>query len=256
MNRPVSRLGEILVRERKRQRNARTGSSLLARTGVLLSLLAVALAFVGLRVGSAEAGNIIPKYSETLSDFTLTIQGANFDSDDSHNGIHGTNWKVSYAISEDAGFINDELTVSGSAFHVKGPHGEGQNPNKFNFPFSVDADNYAQGVHTLTLQGEFVHVEHKDVFEAVLTFTVSTTANLDDITSYNLVVTGCHANSECPASVGGIAGLVGPDAPAESGAGSRNDPTPIAAEAAVAAVAAVLVVSAAVYMRLRRMRRS
>lgn len=72
---------------------------------------------------------------------------------------------------------------------------------------------------------------------------------------FDALVPHLHSGCVAAASVGGIAGLVGPDAPAERGSGSGNGRAPIAAAAAVAA-AAVLVVSAAVYMRLRRMRRA
>ena len=104
-------------------------------------------------------------------------------------------------ITEDAGSINDLLTIRGSAQHMRGPHGETANVNIFDFNFFIDADKYSQGSHKanpVTANPGHQITQHFDDYVATLSFDTVTNGFLDDITGYTLNVKGSHCASECP----------------------------------------------------------
>ena len=147
---------------------------------------------------SCQATPIIVVYTETITGFSLSITGGDFDVDDTHVIAQSAgNWVVTANISEDAGFVNDVLSINGTAQHLVGPHGEGVNLNIFTFNFTVDADDFAPGAHVVPQQsGVFAHGGHFDLFHANLSFTTTTTLNFDDITGYTFTVTGEHVVPE------------------------------------------------------------
>jgi hypothetical protein len=204
---------------------------------IAFSAMALTVGLVTLVIpsGNSEAANITPAYTENISQFALTVVGGDFDWDDTHSVVRGAYWKVDVNISEDAGWINDVLSINGTARHFIGPHAEGPNINIFNFNFTVDADKYPTGPSTAPPQNIAVaHVSHADDFTANLSFTTTTTGNIDDITGYTFTLTGKHI-----IPTGGTVELLGQfESAADASESSGRDYTaPIAAAAAAGVLA-------------------
>ncbi|AMV38113.1 PEP-CTERM sorting domain-containing protein [Planctomyces sp. SH-PL62] len=164
---------------------------------------------------TASAGPVNYTFTESTKQFTYTITGGDFDSDETHADARGVDWSITTNVTEDAGFVNDVLSINWTAQHLIPPDGEGPNVNIFSDGFIVDADDFTPGVHTVT-KGinqpiDLPHVgngfKHVDRFTAKLTFTVETTLNFDDITGYTFVLTGQHLAVPEPGTL--AMGLVG-----------------------------------------------
>jgi hypothetical protein len=155
--------------------------------------------------GAASAGPLTPSFGENTSAFSLTVLGGPFDSDDFHPFVLGSLWKVNVNILEDAGFVNDLLNIRWTAQHVRGPHGEGLNINIFDDVFSVDADLFATGTHSLPTKSLTVDHQipgHEDSFTATLSFDVSSTLGIDDITGYTFKLIGTHCSGASAQEIG------------------------------------------------------
>ena len=154
------------------------------------------------------------KYRDSQERFRLRVLGGDFDSNDTHPGTRGEEWEISYRIEEDAGWVNDVLSISGTAQHIEPPHGEGRNDNTWEFSIIADANQLITGVNDpsnppdgatedqkkalegLLKTGKVKHGDHWDTFAAKLTLTIETTAVFDDITTYTLVVQGIHTDRD------------------------------------------------------------
>jgi hypothetical protein len=143
----------------------------------------------------AHATPITVLYGERIDGFALTVVGGDFDSDDSHTVTRGTIWRITVNIIENAGFINDLLTIRGAAQHLRGPHGEGQSIDSFTFNFTINADNFEEGnfdADPVTASIEHQLPNHLDDYTANLNFSVTSNLGVDDITGYTLKVIGVH----------------------------------------------------------------
>lgn len=169
-----------------------------SRTIPMLVLSVITLITLSIAPETCKAGPILVSYAETPTSFTLTIMGGGFTFNDVHTVVRGTDWKVVVDIDEDAGFLNDVLTIKmgSGARHNVGPHGEGPNPTGFSFDFIVPANTVPAAGLTIPLMGTVSHGSHFDQFTG--TFTV--TAAGGDITSYKIELTGTHVVPE-PASM-------------------------------------------------------
>jgi PEP-CTERM motif len=149
--------------------------------------------------------NVVILYQETASNFVFTVTGGDFDSDGTLvAAVLGDFWTGTVSISEDAGFINDVLTVGGSFRHRVEPH-EMNRPSiaqPFVWDFVMDADNLTEDANDrLTGSDSRVgfpvphHLDgplHPDFYNAAILVRGINTANFDDITFHNTVVTGSH----------------------------------------------------------------
>ena len=167
---------------------------------LLLSVIGL-ITVLGVAPQTCKAGPItIEDYAESTTSFTVRVGANGFAFNDSHTLTFGTNWRVVVEITEDAGFINDILTLKVTATHLVGPHGEGVG-GVFTATRIVNADNFAAGAHTIPIPFTVTMIEHAahfDQFQGSLTFTVATLGNLDDITQYLFTLRGVHTLTNEP----------------------------------------------------------
>jgi hypothetical protein len=161
--------------------------------------LIFALTVSGTATGAAIVTNIT---TDDSLNFVAEIIGGDFDSDETHviPPPAAVNWFFTVNISEDAGFVNDVLSINGSLRHKITPpapaHGEGANAAGFVFNFLVDADDFPEGAnHPKDKFSQVSHINHNDWFLAKLDFTVSSTIGFDDITGYVFTIEGHHTDS-------------------------------------------------------------
>lgn len=166
---------------------------------------------------TASAGPVTYTFTESTQQFTYTITGGEFNTDQTHADARGVDWSITTNVSEDAGVINDVLSINWTAQHLIPPHGEGPNVNIFADGFTVDADDFTPGVHSVSkgimqpinLPHNGNGFKHFNKFTARLTFTVVTTLNFDDISGYTFVLTGIHQGVAVPEPGTLAMGLVG-----------------------------------------------
>lgn len=126
-------------------------------------------------------------FSETRNDFTVQISGGDFDLDSTDTFLFdGSYWDGTLGISQDAGFLFDFLSFSGSFKHAVGPHGETDKPlmpfdSPFFIPNPIEFPTHPDGVVT--------HVnQHQDTYSGYL----GGTFLLGDITSWTMVLQAQH----------------------------------------------------------------
>ncbi|WP_148218180.1 hypothetical protein [Opitutus terrae] len=197
------------------------GTILLARS-VLLSLFTLCLPLAGraaalslvdfnvnLNLGGqpAPVGALNPPalltYTETDTDATFSLAGSGFSSDSNLTfGIIGAFWKGTFQVNQDAGTINDGLTVSGTFQHIVSPAGHADKPfgGIFAFNLIVDADKAIGGAVSaatpLTIRSHLP--KHEDQFTAQLQAAVSSSAFLDDITGWTFTLEAHHLGPSDP----------------------------------------------------------
>ena len=146
--------------------------------------------------------DVVILFQETPTTFVFTITGGDFDS----NGtlvaaVGGDFWAGTVSISEDAGFINDALTVGGNFRHIIEPHemNRASTAQSFVWDFVMDADNLTEDANdtlrgTDSRAGSRLHLDspHSDNFTASILVRGINTGNFDDITFHNTEITGTH----------------------------------------------------------------
>lgn len=153
----------------------------------------------------------------TETTFDLSLIGGDFDSNNLNVPFSGTAsgifdignnnqailpfWKYQFLVNEDAGVINDVLSINGSLQHVYQPHPPADTAPGPIMPFNliVDADNAVGGkVSDTDAVGPLQHPtgKHTDSMNAKLTATVTSTGPFDDITGYTFTLEGRHKPTE------------------------------------------------------------
>ncbi|WP_158295564.1 PEP-CTERM sorting domain-containing protein [Crenalkalicoccus roseus] len=151
----------------------------------------------------------------TETTFSLSLTGNDFDSDslnvpfsgtargtfqDGQNTFSADLWAYDFKVSEDAGFINDVLSINGTLTHLYRPHPEdiaAGPPLAFNL--IVDADQTSGGTFSTSSNAAGTHpARHTDQMSATLSGTVTSTLFFDDITGYTFVLTGVHNPVQIP----------------------------------------------------------
>ncbi len=155
-----------------------------------VSILALACVFGSAWVAEACAffHSVGAYYGETKFSASLQVPHDNpIDIDVTHPWKLEGWWRIDVKADEDSGW-NDWLTISGFFQHLCGPHGEDENPNKLDFEFFVNADNYPSGVNVIPkIEKTVVHppTNHPDELLAILSVTTSHAgAGSDQIDSY------------------------------------------------------------------------
>jgi hypothetical protein len=142
-------------------------------------------------------------YKETTEWCRLTVIGEDFDSSQNQTITEGgQNWAATVTISEAAGLFYDALSINGTVSHLTGPHGEGPNPDSFQFAMSQDAWNSVEGRNEAVQRVSLAHGGHFDVCAVKLVWTRESTAGFSDITGYSLTIKGVHSK----VAVDGVAG--------------------------------------------------
>jgi len=205
-----------------------------ANPGAALNIIGSICSIAGAAVSAYQlsscnnslSGNIAKStlsYSGDRFRFSLGFAGGDFDSDSSYilsgifgDGVLGANnvfavtepwWSWQISVTEDAGFVNDVLSINGFIKHVLAdPH---KNVDvaaapPLNFNLIVDADDAVNG--KVSASAPFKRVDHPsnvtpshtdDLVSAVLTATVTSTLFVDDITGYTFTSQAVHCN-DCP----------------------------------------------------------
>lgn len=170
-----------------------------------ISILLSMASFCFISKETLAASIIVPPIVDTQLKFGGEVHGSDFDTTETHTRTGGASdkWSWNYIIKEDAGYLNDVLTVSGSLKHLEppseNPHGEGPNNEAFDYKWVLDADKFRTGDNNAAdIVKDLRHVDHWDSFKATLDFTTTGTLYADDITSYTLKVTGVHSTSSIP----------------------------------------------------------
>lgn len=178
--------------------------------GITLLNVNVNVAVPGL-TPNPNPGTLAPaptlSFMETPTFATLSLVGGDFDSDSAGAlTIQGKFWLSHLQISQDAGFINDVLTISGDFQHICGQYDAlgncagGPHPGDiafggiFNWNFVLDADKAVGGSVSNSKSGSPTHpaIGHEDDYQANAQAAVSTTAFFDDITGWTFSVTASH----------------------------------------------------------------
>jgi len=193
--------------------------------GVILSskpASAIALNLVNVNVNLNFQGSVNPSgtltppafltFSETSTFVTMSITGGDFDSSSTRTfGVKGDFWQATFNITQNAGFIDDDLSLNGTLQHITAPHEDDNSfGNIFTFNFILDADDATGNtVNTSTMQSlNHPGSDHSDTFDAELTATVASTLIADDITGWTFNMTGEHKVPE-PTTIFGSALALG-----------------------------------------------
>lgn len=155
---------------------------------------ALALTITGVLCTQASA--IKHTYRDTTSAFRQTITDPTGVAEDDHNAFNNmANWEVNTSVSE-TDQVNDELLIGWVARHLNPPHGEGPNPVGYLDDIRIDADDYAEGKgYTVTRTHVMGHGDHFDKFIARVTFDVTSTVGVDQITNWTFVFVGAHTET-------------------------------------------------------------
>ena len=170
---------------------------------VVLSLIALVFT-LGIAPQTCKANPINFVYVENANLFNLTVTSGPVDVINANvvlNLFFVNNWTVTLNVTETAGvgLVNDLLTITGSAFHNVGPHGEGANAAGVNFLFFVNAAAFAPGVNQIQSLQIVDHGEHFDQFNAILTFSIAHNAGRgSDILGYAFSWDGVHTATDAP----------------------------------------------------------
>lgn len=168
-------------------------------------------------------------FTETRYTSRLVISGGDFDDDRAFTGTFtGDFWTTTFNVSEQAGLVNDAITVGGTYFHnfepdpVRGGAGAvytwGNNGQGGGF--TLDADELTEVNDVLSGRVSetvpLLHTgrgEHDDTYTASLSAGGTNTLVFDDITSYQFVLDAIHDLPE-PSSLSlsalGLLGLLAP----------------------------------------------
>ncbi|MCA1577759.1 MAG: PEP-CTERM sorting domain-containing protein [Acidobacteria bacterium] len=168
----------------------------------MLVLSLIALVFtLGIAPQVCKAGPIDFDFIDNANLFRLAVSSGPVDANLVLNLAFVNNWSVTLDIVEAAGAgpVNDLLTITGTAFHNVGPHGEGANALGVNFLFHINAAAFAAGVNQIQLLQIIPHGQHFNQFNAVLTFTIVHTPGLgSDIEGYLFTWDGVHTLTNEP----------------------------------------------------------
>jgi hypothetical protein len=138
---------------------------------------------------------ITPTYRETKSAFSLLVSGTGFDLDDTRTVTEGEFWRIRLDVIEDAGFVNDVLTIRGDATHITGPHGEVEGP-LWDFILVGNADGKDTGAYTESKNSpplDHQLANHHDTYTATLNYSVTSGGVIfQDISAFNFRLIGTH----------------------------------------------------------------
>lgn len=152
-----------------------------------------------------NTANVVATLEEDPTHFVLTVQGLEITDDFSQIvAPFGTYWRISFvlAVRESLGENNpsDMASVTGTAYHVAGPHGEPQAlpPVTFSFNLAQRKDRgILNGVEFESSAVQSVqHGVHKDNYAANALVLYVTQGRLAEIRAWEVTLSATHAVPE------------------------------------------------------------